>query len=207
MTMTTMKMQLAACHVRKFRWNPPLSFPPPTPYRHRRCAKLYNIYIYPSIYRFSSSLNPFLGHISYLIQEPYKSSTNPLHRSRPVSLWSHPSPTPEAMQKVSQQKKIKHQPVLKSTQKHTHMPDLPKKSSNCFGKNPHRSAGSSWGSCDLCRVAGARSTGHWGTERSKEPRAAGTRRSTGGVPLVRICLGKYGGKVDINWYMGKCLYK
>ena len=24
-------MQLAACHVRKFRWNPPLSFPPPTP--------------------------------------------------------------------------------------------------------------------------------------------------------------------------------
>ena len=25
------KMQLAACHVRKFRWNPPLSFPPPTP--------------------------------------------------------------------------------------------------------------------------------------------------------------------------------
>ena len=31
MTMTTTKMQLAACHVRKFRWNPPLSFPPPTP--------------------------------------------------------------------------------------------------------------------------------------------------------------------------------
>ena len=24
-------MQLAACHVRKLRWNPPLSFPPPTP--------------------------------------------------------------------------------------------------------------------------------------------------------------------------------
>ena len=107
----------------------------------------------------------------------------------------------------TQKKSYKHQPVLKSTQKHTHMPDLPKNSSNCFGKNPHRSAGSSWGSCDLCRVAGARSTGHWGTERSKEPRAAGTRRSTGGAPLVRICLGKYGGKVDINWYMGKCLYK
>ena len=31
MTMTTTKMQLAACHVRKFGWNPPLSFPPPTP--------------------------------------------------------------------------------------------------------------------------------------------------------------------------------
>ena len=43
MTMPTTKMQLAACHVRKFRWNPPLSFPPPTPYRHRRCAKLYNM--------------------------------------------------------------------------------------------------------------------------------------------------------------------
>ena len=57
------KMQLAACHVRKFRWNPPLSFPPPTP-TGIACVRSSTIYIHHTYVDLSRKRYTPNGHVS-----------------------------------------------------------------------------------------------------------------------------------------------
>ena len=94
MTMTTTKMQLAACHVRKFRWNPPLSFPPRSLQASPVCEALQYIYIYIYSNRLWYLVNLFMLIIIFFsycqnASEGSEQSTN--HFLRSFCSWSQRS--------------------------------------------------------------------------------------------------------------------
>ena len=168
-----------------------------------RYEYLHHSYHSFSIYRFLSSSNPLDTHPMSLTKgQPILCIVGGQRLSGPilhqllklgstVSEHSGASPSCKHHQPCPKSTKIHQNPpksTTKSTTNHQKQTQIFQKIEVLWEENPHRSAGSSSGSCDLCRVAGARSTAQPGTGGSKEPRAAGTRRSTARAPLVRNCL-------------------